>query len=116
MTPPPDFRGYRVMTLPGDGVGPEIVAAARRVLDAAGQKYGFLLAYEAATGNRAYLDFMIEKWWMTTAYLYDPSEHLFFRDSTYFKRTESNGRKVFWSRGNGWVLAGCEISRLVNPP
>ncbi len=46
VTTPPDFRGYRVMTLPGDGVGPEIVAAARRVLDAAGQKYGFLLAYE----------------------------------------------------------------------
>ena len=46
MTSPADFRGYRVMTLPGDGVGPEIVAAARQVLDAAGQKYGYLLAYE----------------------------------------------------------------------
>ena len=46
MTTPETARGYRVMTLPGDGVGPEIVAAARQVLDAAGQKYGFLLAYE----------------------------------------------------------------------
>ena len=46
MTTPADFRGYRVMLLPGDGVGPEIVAAARRVLDAAGQRYGYLLAYE----------------------------------------------------------------------
>ena len=46
MTSPADLRGYRVMTLPGDGVGPEIVAAARQVLDAAGQKYGYLLAYE----------------------------------------------------------------------
>jgi len=46
VTSPADFRGYRVMTLPGDGVGPEIVAAARQVLDAAGQKYGYLLAYE----------------------------------------------------------------------
>jgi 3-isopropylmalate dehydrogenase len=34
------------MTLPGDGIGPEIVAAARQVLDAAGQRYGYLLAYE----------------------------------------------------------------------
>jgi len=46
MTTPANLRGYRVMTLPGDGVGPEIVAAARQVLDAAGQKYGYLLAYE----------------------------------------------------------------------
>jgi 3-isopropylmalate dehydrogenase len=46
MTTPADLRGYRVMTLPGDGIGPEIVAAARQVLDAAGQRYGYLLAYE----------------------------------------------------------------------
>lgn len=39
-------RDYRVMTLPGDGVGPEIVAAARRVIDAAGQRFGFTVAYE----------------------------------------------------------------------
>ena len=29
-------RPYRIATIPGDGVGPEVVAAARRVLDAAG--------------------------------------------------------------------------------
>ncbi len=46
MTTPAGLRGYRVMTLPGDGVGPEIVAAARQVLDAAGRRYGYLLAYE----------------------------------------------------------------------
>lgn len=46
MTPPTDRPGHRVMTLPGDGVGPEIVAAARRVLDAAGEKYGYRIAYE----------------------------------------------------------------------
>jgi len=46
VTTPANYRGYRVMTLPGDGVGPEIVAAAKRVLDAAGRRYGYLLAYE----------------------------------------------------------------------
>jgi 3-isopropylmalate dehydrogenase len=46
VTTPANLRGYRVMILPGDGVGPEIVAAARRVLDAAGEKHGYLLAYE----------------------------------------------------------------------
>lgn len=60
----------------------------------------------AATGNQAYLDYMVAHWWETSAYLYDPAEHLFYRDSTYFKKKEKNGTKVFWSRGNGWVLAG----------
>jgi 3-isopropylmalate dehydrogenase len=32
---------YRVATIPGDGVGPEVVAAARRVVDAAGARLGF---------------------------------------------------------------------------
>jgi rhamnogalacturonyl hydrolase YesR len=59
-----------------------------------------------ATGNRAYLDFAVTHWWQTSDYLYDPAEHLYFRDSTYFKRREANGKKVFWSRGNGWVLGG----------
>ena len=32
---------YRIATIPGDGVGPEVVAAARRVVDAAGARFGF---------------------------------------------------------------------------
>lgn len=60
----------------------------------------------AATGNRSYLDFMIREWWATSDYLYDSENHLFFRDSTYFAKREANGRKIFWGRGNGWVLAG----------
>src|SRR5580700_2199532 len=60
----------------------------------------------AATGDERYLDFAVKNWWRTTDYLYDPGEHLYFRDSTYFDRRETNGKKVFWSRGNGWVMAG----------
>jgi rhamnogalacturonyl hydrolase YesR len=60
----------------------------------------------AATNDKRYLDFAVTNWWRTTDYLFDKDEHLFFRDSTYFKKTEANGEKVFWSRGNGWVLAG----------
>jgi 3-isopropylmalate dehydrogenase len=37
---------YRVMLLAGDGVGPEIVAAAQRVLGVAGERFGFALSYE----------------------------------------------------------------------
>jgi rhamnogalacturonyl hydrolase YesR len=59
-----------------------------------------------ATGNRRYLDVMNRLWWKTTDYLYDKQEHLFYRDSRFFAQRAPNGRKVFWSRGNGWVLAG----------
>jgi rhamnogalacturonyl hydrolase YesR len=60
----------------------------------------------AATGDDRYLNFAVTNWWRTTEFLYDKDEHLYFRDSTYFKKTEANGKKVFWSRGNGWVMAG----------
>jgi rhamnogalacturonyl hydrolase YesR len=60
----------------------------------------------AMTDDARYLDFAVTNWWRTSDYLYDKEEHLFFRDSTYFAKREANGRKVFWSRGNGWVMAG----------
>jgi unsaturated rhamnogalacturonyl hydrolase len=61
------------------------------------------------TGKRKYLDFMFNEYKATTDYLYDKNEHLYFRDSNYFTRKESNGEKVFWGRGNGWVFAGLPI-------
>jgi 3-isopropylmalate dehydrogenase len=36
---------YRIATIPGDGVGPEVVAAARRVVDAAGERFGFRIEW-----------------------------------------------------------------------
>jgi unsaturated rhamnogalacturonyl hydrolase len=60
----------------------------------------------AATRDEKYLDFAVTNWWRTTDYLYDKDAHLFFRDSTFFKLKEANGQKVFWSRGNGWVMGG----------
>ncbi|SHM13055.1 glycoside hydrolase family 105 protein [Mucilaginibacter sp. OK098] len=59
-----------------------------------------------ATKDPKYLNTAIKLWWKTTDYLYDPTEHLYFRDGSYFNKKEKNGKKVFWSRGNGWVLAG----------
>ena len=60
----------------------------------------------AATDDERYMDFAVTNWWRTTDFLYDPTEHLFYRDSTFFNKREANGQKVFWSRGNGWVIAG----------
>ncbi|MGH7990129.1 MAG: glycoside hydrolase family 88 protein, partial [Limisphaerales bacterium] len=60
----------------------------------------------AATGDERYMDFAVTNWWRTTDYLYDTNEHLYYRDSTFFKKREANGQKVFWGRGNGWVMGG----------
>jgi len=68
----------------------------------------WVMLYEV-TGNKAYLDYMDHRWWETSDYLYDKEEHLFFRDSNFFVKKEPNGKKMFWSRGNGWVVAGLAL-------
>jgi unsaturated rhamnogalacturonyl hydrolase len=65
-----------------------------------------MAAMTAATGDKRYLDLGDRLWWKTTEYLYDKEEHLYFRDSRFFEQRSANGRKIFWSRGNGWVIAG----------
>ena len=65
----------------------------------------WVLLYKAS-GEKKCLDFMDKEWWAASDYLYDKDEHLYFRDSRYFTQKEANGKKIFWSRGNGWVIAG----------
>jgi rhamnogalacturonyl hydrolase YesR len=68
-----------------------------------------------ATGDARYLDLMNVMWWETYDYLYDPEEHLWFRDGRYVNQADGsgprtpNGQKIFWSRGNGWVFAGLAL-------
>ncbi|HUJ71360.1 MAG TPA: glycoside hydrolase family 88 protein, partial [Verrucomicrobiae bacterium] len=38
--------------------------------------------------------------------LFDGSASLWYRDGNYTNALDSNGQKIFWSRGNGWVFAG----------
>lgn len=64
------------------------------------------LRMHVATGDKRYLDLSVSHWWRTSDFLYDKQEHLYYRDSTYFDKKEANGRKVFWGRGNGWVVGG----------
>jgi unsaturated rhamnogalacturonyl hydrolase len=58
------------------------------------------------TGDRKYLEFMDREWKLTTRHLYDPQQRLYSRDASFLDKREANGQKLFWSRGNGWVLAG----------
>ncbi|MFT4090168.1 MAG: glycoside hydrolase family 88 protein [Asticcacaulis sp.] len=58
------------------------------------------------TGDARYTDYAKKEFMATTDFLYDKQDHLYYRDSRFFERRGPNGEKVFWSRGNGWVLAG----------
>ena len=60
----------------------------------------------AATGDHKYIDYLNEEWFKTSDRLYDTQEHLYARDSSYLSKREANGKKIFWSRGNGWVMGG----------
>jgi rhamnogalacturonyl hydrolase YesR len=59
-----------------------------------------------ATGERKYLDYVHDQWRKTYDLLYDKEEHLYARDVSYIPKREANGKKIFWSRGEGWVMGG----------
>lgn len=68
-----------------------------------------LVRLAAITGDHKYIDYMDREWKVTAALLYDKDEHLYYRDDRFLdveKQHEANGKKVFWSRGDGWVMAG----------
>lgn len=47
---------YRITLLPGDGIGPEITAVARQMLDAVSRKHGFELVYNEQPMGGAAID------------------------------------------------------------
>jgi len=59
-----------------------------------------------ATGDKKYLDYMDHEWWLTSKTLYNQTDHLYFRDERYLTQKQANGKNLYWSRGNGWVLGG----------
>ena len=47
---------FKIAVLPGDGIGPEVMTEAIKVLDAAQQKFGFSLEYTHANVGGAGID------------------------------------------------------------
>ena len=60
------------------------------------------------TGNQKYLDKLYEYIQFSDSIMYDAEEGLYYRDAKYVypKHKSVNGKKDFWARGDGWVLAG----------
>jgi rhamnogalacturonyl hydrolase YesR len=59
----------------------------------------------AATNSPSYFSLLDTMWLSASNYLWDPAENLYWRDDTFFNTN------TFWSRGNGWVIAG--IARVL---
>lgn len=60
------------------------------------------------TGDTKYLDKLYDNLLTTDEIMLDKETNLYFRDGKYVypKHKSSNGKKDFWARGDGWVLAG----------
>jgi len=81
----------------------------------------------AVTGEEKYLYWMETCFWDVYGKLYDVEENLFYRDFRFFPdcleqrmndpgwegnhQVTATGKKVIWSRGNGWAFAG--IARIL---
>ena len=61
------------------------------------------------TGNSLYLDKLYQYITYSDSIMLDRDENLYYRDGRYVypeHKTEA-GKKDFWARGDGWVVAGC---------
>ena len=65
-----------------------------------------LTRMSAITGDPKYINAMDVQYWRTYNRLYDHKEKLFARDERFIERRSENGKKIFWARGEGWVVAG----------
>ena len=68
------------------------------------------------TGEDRYRDFLIGEYRATIARLYDREHNLFYRDFPVREKRSANSLKVFWGRGNGWVLGGLPLVIRELPP
>jgi rhamnogalacturonyl hydrolase YesR len=74
-----------------------------------------IINYSKQMNDPSYLKEMDKYYAQAYELLYDKKAHLFSRDARFLLTgkandiKEKNGEKVFWSRGNGWVLAGLAL-------
>ncbi len=80
-----------------------------------------ITAFAKTENDDSYLKEMDKYYMESYNMLYDKKEHLFARDGRFVwtgastDMKEKNGSKVFWSRGNGWVIGGLALM-LTNMP
>lgn len=58
------------------------------------------------TGDEKYVNWMDACFWDVHGEIFDHDAGLFYRDARSKPRKTKNGKKVLWSRGNGWAFGG----------
>ncbi|MDP4210312.1 MAG: glycoside hydrolase family 88 protein [Bacteroidota bacterium] len=71
--------------------------------------------FSEATGEMRYNYMMDDLWKATHEHLYDKFEFLYYHDDRYINVKSKAGKKIFWARGNGWVVAGLAKTLEVLP-
>jgi rhamnogalacturonyl hydrolase YesR len=71
--------------------------------------------YAAISGEIKYLDKM-DDYGLSRIIICTTTTKSYFRDDRYFQKKTPGGKKVFWSRGNGWVMGGLAKVLAVMPP
>lgn len=56
------------------------------------------------TNDDKYRQTAYRGWIANENHLYSKEDSLFYRDDTFIPKKTTNGKKVFWARGNGWVV------------
>lgn len=64
-----------------------------------------------ATGDKKYLAILEGHFDDVTAELFDQESGLYYRDARFKGKKTANGRKILWSRGNGWAFGA--ITRIL---
>lgn len=62
--------------------------------------------YAKISKDSKYLDFENKIYWEAVNNMLNKDYHLFYRDDRFKTMTGETGKPIFWSRGNGWVIAG----------
>jgi unsaturated rhamnogalacturonyl hydrolase len=68
--------------------------------------------YAKITKDKIYLDFEDKIYWEAVNNMWDKDYHLFYRDDRFKTMKGETGKPIFWSRGNGWVMAG--LARMLD--
>ncbi|WP_200979921.1 glycoside hydrolase family 105 protein [Echinicola sp. 20G] len=59
----------------------------------------------AVTEEKKYLDYMIQEWKQSHEWYWSEKDSLYFHDKRDISKVSPGGQKVFWARGDGWVMA-----------
>ncbi len=70
----------------------------------------------AVTGENKYVDYMVQEWKQAHDWYWSEKDSLYFHDKRDIQKISPAGKRVFWARGDGWVIAALvEVLQFLPP-